>query len=53
VEYLRIEAVDGGVLLTATIAALALTYSPAADAYQRLRTCVTLPPDQSTYLLSP
>jgi hypothetical protein len=33
VEYLRIEAVGGGVLLAATIAALALTYSPAADAH--------------------
>ena len=36
VEFLRIEAVGGGVLLAATIAALALANSPLADAYQRL-----------------
>lgn len=36
-EFLRIEAVGGGVLLAATIAALALANSPLADAYQRLR----------------
>ena len=35
VEFLRIEAVGGGVLLAATIAALALANSPLADAYQR------------------
>jgi Na+:H+ antiporter, NhaA family len=36
VEFLRIEAVGGTVLLAATIAALALTNSPLADTYQRL-----------------
>jgi Na+:H+ antiporter, NhaA family len=36
VEFLRIEAVGGGVLLAATIAALVLANSPLADAYQRL-----------------
>ena len=36
VEFLRIEAVGGAVLLAATIAALALANSPLADAYQRL-----------------
>ena len=36
VEFLRIEAVGGGVLLAATITALALANSPLADAYQRL-----------------
>jgi Na+:H+ antiporter, NhaA family len=36
VEFLRIEAVGGGVLLAATIAALALANSPLDDAYQRL-----------------
>jgi NhaA family Na+:H+ antiporter len=36
VEFLRIEAVGGAVLLAATIAALALANSPVADAYQRL-----------------
>jgi Na+:H+ antiporter, NhaA family len=36
VEFLRIEAVGGGVLLAATTAALALANSPLADAYQRL-----------------
>jgi Na+/H+ antiporter NhaA len=36
VEFLRIEAVGGGVLLAATIAALALANSPLADASQRL-----------------
>jgi Na+:H+ antiporter, NhaA family len=36
VEFLRIEAVGGGVLLATTIAALALANSPLADAYQRL-----------------
>jgi Na+:H+ antiporter, NhaA family len=36
VEFLRIEAVGGAVLLAATIAALILTNSPAAEAYQPL-----------------
>jgi Na+:H+ antiporter, NhaA family len=36
VEFLRIEAVGGGVLLAATIAALALANSPLAETYQRL-----------------
>jgi Na+:H+ antiporter, NhaA family len=36
VEFLRIEAVGGAVLLAATIAALILANSPAAEAYQRL-----------------
>jgi hypothetical protein len=36
VEFLRIEAVGGAVLLAATIAALALPNSPLAEAYQRL-----------------
>jgi Na+/H+ antiporter NhaA len=36
VEFLRIEAVGGALLLAATIAALALANSPLADAYQRL-----------------
>ena len=36
VEFLRIEAVGGAVLLAATITALALANSPLADAYQRL-----------------
>jgi Na+:H+ antiporter, NhaA family len=36
VEFLRIEAVGGAVLLAATIAALALANSPLAEAYQRL-----------------
>jgi Na+/H+ antiporter 1/RibD C-terminal domain len=36
VEFLRIEAVGGAVLLAATIAALALANSPLADSYQRL-----------------
>jgi Na+/H+ antiporter NhaA len=36
VEFLRIEAVGGAVLLAATITALALTNSPLADAYQWL-----------------
>jgi Na+/H+ antiporter NhaA len=35
-EFLRIEAVGGAVLLAATIAALILANSPAAEAYQRL-----------------
>ena len=36
VEFLRIEAVGGAVLLAATIAALTLANSPLAEAYQRL-----------------
>jgi Na+/H+ antiporter 1 len=36
VEFLRIEALGGAVLLAAIIAALILTNSPLADAYQRL-----------------
>ena len=36
VEFLRIEAVSGAVLLAATIAALVVANSPLADAYQRL-----------------
>jgi len=36
VEFLRIEAVGGAVLLAATIAALLLANSPLADGYQRL-----------------
>jgi NhaA family Na+:H+ antiporter len=36
VEFLRIEAVGGAVLLAATITALALANSPLADTYQRL-----------------
>jgi NhaA family Na+:H+ antiporter len=36
VEFLRIEAVGGAILLAATIAALILANSPAAEAYQRL-----------------
>jgi Na+/H+ antiporter NhaA len=36
VEFLRIEAVGGAVLLAATIAALILANSPAAEADQRL-----------------
>jgi NhaA family Na+:H+ antiporter len=36
VEFLRIEAVGGAVLLGATIAALILANSPLAEAYQRL-----------------
>jgi Na+:H+ antiporter, NhaA family len=36
VEFLRIEAVGGAVLLAATITALALANSPLADGYQRL-----------------
>jgi NhaA family Na+:H+ antiporter len=36
VEFLRIEAVGGAVLLAATITALALTNSPLADAYRWL-----------------
>jgi Na+:H+ antiporter, NhaA family len=35
VEFLRIEAVGGALLLAATITALALANSPLADAYQR------------------
>jgi Na+:H+ antiporter, NhaA family len=36
VEFLRIEAVGGAVLLAATITALVLANSPLADSYQRL-----------------
>ena len=36
VEFLRIEAVGGAVLLAATVTALALANSPLADSYQRL-----------------
>src|SRR5215218_11511107 len=36
VEFLRIEAVGGAVLLAATTTALALANSPLADSYQRL-----------------
>jgi Na+:H+ antiporter, NhaA family len=36
VEFLRIEAVGGAVLLAATIAALVVANSPVADSYQRL-----------------
>jgi Na+/H+ antiporter NhaA len=35
-EFLRIEAVSEAVLLAATVAALILANSPAAEAYQRL-----------------